>query len=104
MHWVLWLSLAVIILLFCWAVFVGCRAWRNIGIKKRIAGVLLLAPHLLLIVCLIVCVALTQSCGVAAQGSRCFNAQFAYGVLTLFILPVPALVGTSVALIVFRSK
>jgi hypothetical protein len=104
MHWILWLSLGVIILLFCWAVYAGYRSWRSIGAKKRIAGLLLLAPHLFLIVCLIVCVVLSLLCGVAAQGSRCFNNQFVFGVLVVFILPVPALVGTTLALMMFRSK
>jgi|SRR5580658_2163815 hypothetical protein len=104
MHGILWLSLGAIILLFCWAVYAGYRSWRNIGPKKRIAGLLLLAPHLLLIVCLIVCVVLSLMCGVAAQGSRCFNEQFVFGVLVVFILPVPALVGTALALILFRTK
>jgi hypothetical protein len=103
MHWILWLSLGVIYLLFGWAVYIGCRSWRNVGPKRRIAGLLPLCPHLALLVCILVCLVLTLKCGAAAQGSRCINAQFLYSVLVVFILPVPALVGTSLALRMFKS-
>ena len=66
--------------------------------RQRIGGLLLLSPHFLLIVCIVVLLV----CGKAPQGSRCFNDQFASGVFALFILPLPTLVGTSVALSMFR--
>jgi hypothetical protein len=92
------LLLCVIVLTFCGVVYAGCRSWRKMSAGKRIGGVLLLSPHLLLIVCIVVLLV----CGKAPQGSRCFNDQFASGVLALFILPLPTLVGTSVALSMFR--
>jgi len=67
------------------------------GLKKRILGFLLLVPHFLFIACL----ALSLSCGHPAQGSACFNTQFFCGVLILFILPLPALIGTAAALSIF---
>ena len=90
MNWILWASLAGIILWFFWAVYAGYRSWPTMGLRKRIAGALLLTPHLTFIVFLSLSLVLSLTCGVAAQGSRCFNVQFAYGVLALFILPVPA--------------
>jgi len=69
------------------------------GPGKRIAGVLLLAPHCLLIVC----VGASLLCGHPAQGSRCFNTQFFTGVLMVFFLPLPALAGTLVALTMFAG-
>jgi hypothetical protein len=104
MSWVLWASLGVIFLLLFWAVYAGYRSWRTIGPKRRIAGVLLLLPHVLLVVFLTVSLVLSLQCGAAAQGSRCFNAQFGYAVLVVFILPVPALIGTSLAFMMFKRK
>jgi hypothetical protein len=92
------LLLCVIVLAFCGVVYAGCRSWRKMSAGKRIGGVLLLLPHFLLIVCMVVLLA----CGHASPGSRCFNDQFACGVLAVFILPLPSLVGTSVALSMFR--
>jgi hypothetical protein len=103
MNAILWASFAGIVLWFCWAVFAGCRSWPALHPKRRIAGILLLTPHLLLIVCLGVSIVLSLRCGTAAQGSRCFNAQFASDVYAVFILPVPALIGTSIALVLFRK-
>jgi hypothetical protein len=65
---------------------------------KRIMGVLLLAPHFLLVVCIVV----SLLCGHPPQGSRCFNTQFVCAVLIVFILPVPALAGTVTAFVIFR--
>jgi hypothetical protein len=96
----LWLLLpCVIVLAFCWVVYVACRAWRKIGVRKRIASVLLLAPHFMLIACVVV----SQLCGHPPQGSSCFNTQFVCAVLMLFILPLPALVGTLVAFVMLKS-
>jgi hypothetical protein len=92
------LLLCVIVLAFCGVVYTGCRSWRKMSAGKRMVGVLLLSPHFLLIVCMVVLLL----CGRAPLGSRCFNDQFACGVFALFILPLPTLVGTSVALSLFR--
>jgi hypothetical protein len=93
-----WLGLLyVIVLAFFGVVFLGCLSWGKMGAKKRIAGVLLMAPHFLLVVC----IGVGLLCGQAPQGSSCFNTQFFAGVLMVFILPVPALVGTLAALIMF---
>ena len=94
----LWVLLpAFAVLGFFGAVYAGCVSWRNLSRGKRVAGVLLLAPHFLLLVCFVVSVL----CGHAPQGSPCFNAQFFFSVLMVFILPVPALAGTLLALVVF---
>jgi hypothetical protein len=87
-----------IVLAFCAVVYVGCLSWRKMTPGKRIAGFLLLAPHFLLIVCIVV----SLLCGHPPQGSPRFNTQFVCGVLMLFILPLPALAGTLVALGIFK--
>jgi len=93
------LLLGLIVLAFCGVVYAGCRSWRKMSAGKRIIGVLLLSPHFLLVVSIIV----GLLCGHAPQGSPCFNEQFFFGVLMVFILPVPALVGTVTAFILFRG-
>ena len=65
---------------------------------KRILGVLLLSPHFLFIICLVV----SLLCGHPPPGSRCFNTQFVCGVLIVFFLPLPALVGTLAAFVMFK--
>jgi len=70
---------------------------RSVGVWLML-GVLLLSPHFLVMVCIVV----SLRCGHPAQGSPCFNTQFICAVLMVFILPVPALVGTVAALIIFR--
>ncbi len=94
----IWLVLCLIVLTFCGVVYAACRSWRKMGAGKRTAGVLLLSPHFLLIVAIVV----SLLCGHPPQGSRCFNTQFLCGVLIVFILPVPALVGTITAFIMFK--
>ena len=95
----IWLLLpCVIVLVFCGAVLLACLAWGKMGLKKRIASLLLLAPHFLLIVCIVV----SQLCGHPPQGSRCFNTQFVCAVLLVFILPLPALVGTLLAVVILK--
>jgi hypothetical protein len=103
MNWVVWAVLGAVVVPFCWAVHAACRSWRTMGLKKRIAGLVLLAPHFMLIVVLAISLLLSLRCGVAPPGSRCFNAQFGYDVLVVFILPVPAIVGTVIALRLFRT-
>src|SRR5277367_854469 len=98
----IWLLLpCVIVLSFCGVAYLACLAWRKMGLRKRIASLLLLAPHFLLIVCIVV----SQLCGHPPQGSPCFNRQFVCAVLIAFILPLPALIGTLVAFaIVNRAR
>jgi hypothetical protein len=91
------LLLCLIILVLCGAAYGVCRSWRKMSAGKRILGVLLLAPHFLLVVCIVV----SLLCGHPPQGSRCFNTQFVCAVLIVFILPVPALVGTVTAFVMF---
>jgi hypothetical protein len=93
------LIFGLIVLAFCGVVYAGYRSWRKMSAGKRIAGVLLLSPHFLLVVCIVV----SLLCGHPPQGSPCFNRQFVCAVLVVFILPVPALVGTITALIMFRG-
>ena len=92
------LVLGAIILAFGGMVYAACRAWRKMSAGKRIVGVLLLSPHFLLIVCLVV----SLLCGHPAQGSHWFNVQVVCAVLLVFILPLPVLVGTLTALVMFR--
>ena len=94
MHGIWPLLLCVVVLVFFGVVFFACVSWPKMAPKKRIASLLLLAPDFLTIVCIVV----SASCGHPPQGSRCFNTQFLCGVLLVFILPLPALVGTLVAL------
>jgi hypothetical protein len=90
--------LAVIVLAFFVAVYFGSRSWGKMTPGKRIASLLLLAPHFLLLACIVV----SLLSGHPAQGSAAFNRQFACAVLVLFILPLPAFVGTVSALVMFR--
>jgi|SRR5579863_4607830 len=95
----IWLLLpCAVVLVFCGVVYVGCLAWRKMGLKKRILGLLLLTPHFLLMVC----VAVSLRCGHPPQGSPCFNTQFICAVLFVFILPLPALLGTLTAFVIFN--
>ena len=94
----IWLLLCVIVLAWCGVVYAGYRSWRKMSVGKRIAGVLLLSPHFLLIVCVVV----SLLCGHPPQGSQCFNTQFLCGVLIVFFLPLPALACTITALVLFK--
>ena len=89
--------LAVIVLAFFAAVYFAARSWGKMGTGKRIASLLLLAPHFLLLACIVV----SLLCGHPPQGSPGFNTQFVCAVLMVFILPLPALVGTVSALVIF---
>lgn len=94
----LWLALpCLIVLTFGGVVYAAYLSWRKMSAGKRLMGVLLLTPHFLLIVCFVV----SLLCGHPPQGSPCFNAQFLCGVLLVFILPLPALIGTITAFIMF---
>ncbi|MGB9420924.1 MAG: hypothetical protein WBR26_27900 [Candidatus Acidiferrum sp.] len=87
-----------IVLGLCGVSYLGYLSWRKMGSGTRIAGVLLLVPHFLLVVCIVV----SLLCGHPPQGSRGFNVQFFCSVLMVFILPLPVLVGTLVALWMFN--
>ena len=91
--------LCLIVLAFGGVVYAGYLSWRKMGAGKRILGVLLLSPHFLVVVCIVV----SLLCGHPPQGSPCFNRQFVCAVLFMFILPLPAFVGTITALIIFRT-
>lgn len=97
MRWIL-LLLCLIVLAFCGAAYAAYLSWRKMSVGKRIVGVSLLSPHLLIVACIVV----SLLCGHPPQGSPCFNRQFVCAVLMLFILPLPALAGTLAALIIFR--
>ncbi|HEX4002342.1 MAG TPA: hypothetical protein VHX36_06810 [Candidatus Acidoferrales bacterium] len=86
-----------IVLAFFAAAYFACVSWPKMGLKGRMAAPLLLAPHFLLIACIIV----SLLNGHPAPGSSGFNTQFVCGVLILFILPLPALAGTLAALVIF---
>ena len=95
----IWLLLpCVVVLVFCAVLYVACRAWRKMELRKRIPGLLFLVPHFLLMVCVVV----SLRCGHPPQGSPCFNTQFICAVLLVFILPLPALLGTLMAFVVFN--
>jgi hypothetical protein len=87
----------LIVLAFVLAVYLAYRSWDKVRPSKRAFAVLLLLPHFLLILC----VGLNLSCGGAAEGSACYNQQFLTGVLVVFILPLPSLVGTAAAIRIF---
>jgi hypothetical protein len=89
--------LGVIVLAFFVAIYFAARSWGKMGPGKRVAGLLLLAPHFLLLACIVV----SLLNGHPPQGSPGFSTQFICGVLIVFILPVPALVGTVSALVMF---
>jgi hypothetical protein len=91
------LLLCVVVLALFGFVYLAFLSWPKMTPRKRIASLLLLAPDFLFVVC----IAVSASCGHPPQGSRCFNTQFLCGVLIVFILPLPALVGTLVALVMF---
>jgi hypothetical protein len=97
MHRTWLLLLGVVVLALVGFVYLAYLSWPKMAPKKRIASLLLLAPDFLIIGCFVV----SASCGHPPQGSRCFNTQLLCGVLLVFILPLPALLGTLVALGMF---
>jgi hypothetical protein len=97
MQWIVWSAVGVVVLAFCAMIHVAARSWRKIGTGRRIAGLLLLIPHFLLLVC----IPFALQGGNAPQGSSRFNEAFAADVYMMFILPVPALLGSIGALLVF---
>jgi hypothetical protein len=97
MHGTWLLLLCVVVLALFGFVYLAFLSWPKMSPRKRIASLLLLAPDFLFVVC----IAVSASCGHPPQGSQCFNTQFICGVLIVFILPLPALVGTLAALAMF---
>jgi hypothetical protein len=97
MHGIWLLLLCVVVLALFGFAYLAFLSWPKMSPKKRIASLLLLAPDFIFVVC----IAVSASCGHPPQGSSCFNTQFLCGVLMVFILPLPALVGTLVALVMF---
>jgi hypothetical protein len=92
--------LVAIALVFLLALYMGYRSWGNLTPGKRALAIILLLPHFLLLAC----VGLSLSCGNAVQGSACYTQQFLSGVLIVFILPLPSLVGTAAALGMFITS
>jgi hypothetical protein len=96
-QWIVLSVVGVVVLAFCALLYVAARSWRKIGIARWIAGLLLLVPHFLLVVC----IPFALQGGNAPQGSPRFNQAFAADVYIMFLLPVPALLGSIAALLVF---
>jgi hypothetical protein len=88
-----------IVLVLILALLLAYRSWGKLKPGKRIFAILLLAPHLLLILCF----AANLSCGTMAVGSVCYNRQFLSAVFAVFILPLPTLVGTAAAFGIFLT-
>lgn len=88
----------VIALAFCALLYVAARSWRNIATWKWITGFLLLVPHFLLLWC----IAIALKNGNAQQGSARWNEAFGAEVYMMFILPVPALLGSLASLLIFK--
>ncbi len=96
MQWIVWSVIGVIVLAFCVLLYVAARSWRKIGTGRWIAGLVLLIPHFLLLVC----IPFALQGGNAPQGSPRFNQAFAADVYMMFLLPVPALLGSIASLLV----
>ena len=86
-----------IALAFCALLYLAARSWRKIATWKWTAGLLLLVPHFLLLWCIEV----SLRNGNATQGSPRWNKAFGSDVFMMFILPVPALLGSLGALLMF---
>jgi len=97
MQWIVESVLGAVVLAFCAMVYVAARSWPKIGTGRRIAGLLLLVPHFLLVAC----IPFALRTGNAPQGSARFNQGFAADVFMVFLLPVPAFIGSLSALFVF---
>lgn len=91
-------AFGLVVLAFFAALYFAGISWPKMGTKGRIATPLLLAPHFALIACVVVSLLM----GHPAQGSPAFNTQFACAVLMMFILPLPAFLGTVAAFVIFK--
>jgi len=102
MHGIVLLVSGVVVLAFCALLYVAARSWRKIATWKRITGLLLLIPHFLLLVCIPFALQGGNAPpGSVPPGSSRFNQAFAADVYIMFILPVPALLGSIGALLMF---
>jgi hypothetical protein len=97
-EWIVLSAAGVLALAFCLLLYLAARAWRKIATWKWITGLLLLVPHFLLLWSIEV--ALRN--GNAPQGSARWNEAFGAEVYIMFILPVPALLGSLGALLIFK--
>ena len=97
MQWIVLSVAGVVVLAFCALLYVAARSWRKIGTGRWIAGLFLLVPHFLLLWCM----AVSLRVGNAPQGSARWNEAFGADVYMLFILPVPAILGSIAALLLF---
>jgi hypothetical protein len=97
MQWIVLLVVGVVVLAFCALLYIAARSWRKIGRGRWITGLLLLMPHFLLLWC----IAVSLRGGNEPQGSARWNEAFGADVYMMFILPVPALLGSIAALLVF---
>jgi hypothetical protein len=98
LQWIVLSAAGVIALAFCALLYLAARAWRKIATWKWIVGLLLLVPHFLLLWSIEV--ALKN--GNAPQGSARWNQAFGTEVYMMFILPIPAFLGSLGALLIFK--
>lgn len=102
MQCIVWSVIGVVVLAFCALLYVAARSWRKIATWKWMTGLLLLVPHFLLLWCIEVSLRNNSAPpGSVPQGSARWNEAFGASVYMVFILPVPALVGSIAALLVF---
>jgi hypothetical protein len=97
MQWIVLSGAGVVVLALCALLYVAARSWRKIATGRWITGLLLLIPHFLLLVC----IPFALQARNAPQGSPRFNQAFAADVYIMFLLPVPALLSSMAALLVF---
>lgn len=97
MQWIVGSIPGAVVLTFAALVYLAARSWPKIGTGKRIAGALLMVPHLLLVIC----IPYALKAGHAPQGSKQFNEGFAADVFMVLLLPIPACIGSLSALFVF---
>lgn len=95
--WIVPAVIGVVVFAFCALLLVAARSWPKIRPRNRIVGLLLLLPHFLLLVCL----ALALRDNGAPQGSARWNEGFGASIYAMFLLPIPALLGSIGSLLVF---
>jgi hypothetical protein len=88
------LIVAFAVVAFIWVLVIGIRAWQSPRWRNRISGILFLLPNALLIASIIPYAA----CGRAGEDSPCFLVPVLSVIFVDFILPLPALLGTLLAL------
>ena len=97
-EWIVFSVAGLVALAFCALLYLAARSWRKIATWKWIIGLLLLVPHLLLLAC----IPFVLQGGNAPQGSARWNEAFGAEVYMMFILPVPALLGSIGSFLVFK--